>query len=135
MGVLDKLTQFLGNGVGGQIAEIINKRIPDRDLAQKLEHEITTLVIQKQAEAANAAADIVKTEAGSGNWLAASWRPITMLTFVSLIVARWLGWSAPNLTEAEVLSLWDIVELGLGGYVIGRSAEKIVPSVAEALKR
>ncbi len=46
-----------------------------------------------------------------------------MLVFVSLIVARWLGWSAPNLGEAEVLKLWDIVEIGLGGYVIGRSAE------------
>ncbi len=27
-----------------------------------------------------------------------------------------------------------IVELGLGGYVIGRSVEKIVPGVADALK-
>lgn len=132
MGVLDKL---LGSGIGGQIAEIVNKRIPDRDLAQKLEHELTTLVITKQAEAVTAAADIVKTEAGSGNWLAASWRPITMLTFVALIVARWLGWSAPNLSEDEVLSLWDIVELGLGGYVVGRSVEKIVPSIAEAMKK
>jgi hypothetical protein len=132
MGILDKI---LGSGIGGQIAEIVNKRVTDRDLAQKLEHEITTLVITKQAEAVNAAAEIVKTEAGSANWLAASWRPITMLTFVALIVARWLGWSAPNLSEAEVLSLWDIVELGLGGYVIGRSAEKILPAVAETFKK
>jgi len=50
-----------------------------------------------------------------------------------LIVARWLGWSAPNLGEAEVLKLWDIVEIGLGGYVIGRSAEKILPTVVKSL--
>lgn len=48
-----------------------------------------------------------------------------MFTIVALIVARWLGWSAPNLGEAEVLKLWDIVEIGLGGYVIGRSAEMV----------
>ncbi len=53
------------------------------------------------------------------SWLQRTWRPITMLVFVGLIVARWLGWSAPNLGEAEVLKLWDIVEIGLGGYVIG----------------
>lgn len=135
MSIIDKLTGFLGNGVGGQIAEIINKRVGDKDLAEKLSHELTTLVIQKQAEAVQSAADIVKTEAGSDNWLASSWRPITMLTFVALIVARWLGWSAPNLSEAEVLSLWDIVELGLGGYVIGRTAEKVVPTVVGALKK
>jgi hypothetical protein len=55
-----------------------------------------------------------------------------MLTFTALIVALWLGYSAPGISEAEVLKLWDIVQLGLGGYVIGRSAEKIVPQIAQA---
>jgi hypothetical protein len=58
-----------------------------------------------------------------------------MLVFVALIVARWLGWSAPNLAEAEALKLWDIVEIGLGGYVIGRSAEKVLPGIVESLRR
>ena len=56
-----------------------------------------------------------------------------MLTFTALIVARWLGYSAPGITEAEALRLWSIVEIGLGGYVIGRSVEKVAPQVAEAL--
>lgn len=34
-----------------------------------------------------------------------------------------------------MLKLWDIVQLGLGGYVIGRSAEKIIPQVAEIVGR
>jgi hypothetical protein len=53
--------------------------------------------------------------------------------FGALIVARWLGWSAPNLSQDEVLKLWDIVQLGLGGYVIGRSVEKVVPSITGAV--
>jgi hypothetical protein len=52
-----------------------------------------------------------------------------MLVFVALIVARRLGWSAPNLGEAGAFRLWDIVEIGLGGYVIGRSAEKVLPGL------
>jgi hypothetical protein len=80
-------------------------------------------------------AEIVKTEAASSNWLAASWRPLTMLIFVGLIVARWFGWAAPNLADAEYLKLWDIVELGLGGYVIGRTVEKVTPQIADAIKR
>lgn len=82
-----------------------------------------------------AQADIVKTEAASSHWLAANWRPLLMLTFGGLIVARWFGWAAPNLTEPEYLALWDIVKLGLGGYVIGRSVEKIAPTVANAVRR
>jgi hypothetical protein len=56
-----------------------------------------------------------------------------MLTFGALIVARWVGWSAPGISDAEVLKLWDIVQLGLGGYVIGRSVEKVAPSIAQAI--
>jgi hypothetical protein len=58
-----------------------------------------------------------------------------MLTFGALIVARWFGWAAPNLSEAEYIKLWDIVELGIGGYVIGRSAEKVLPGIAQVFKK
>jgi hypothetical protein len=54
---------------------------------------------------------------------------------VALIVARWFGWAAPNLTEPEYIKLWSIVEIGIGGYVIGRSIEKVAPSIAGALKK
>ena len=77
----------------------------------------------------------MRAEAQGQSWLQRTWRPITMLVFVALIVARWFGWSAPYLSEAETLKMWSIVEVGLGGYVIGRSAEKVVPSVVEAVKR
>ena len=57
-----------------------------------------------------------------------------MLTFGGLIVARWLGYSAPGISEAEILKLWSIVEFGLGGYIVGRSVEKVVPQITDALK-
>ncbi len=82
-----------------------------------------------------AQAGIVNSEAASQHWLAANWRPLTMLTFVALIVARWFGWAAPNLSEAEYIKLWDIVELGLGGYVVGRTVEKVVPGLTGIFKK
>lgn len=71
----------------------------------------------------------------SESWLTQNWRPLTMLTFVACIVARWFGLSTPGLSEAEYMRLWDIVQLALGGYVIGRSAEKIAPALLHALKK
>ena len=108
------------------------------------EDELKRMEIQNQFQLAlmaqagaieSAAADIVKAEAQSDNWLASSWRPILMLVFGALIVARWLGYSAPGIGEAEVLKLWDIVQLGLGGYVIGRSIEKVAPAIGSAIKK
>jgi len=132
--MLNALLPILGS-IGAQVAKNL---FPDpADEAKRSEAEKQFAIeAMKQAQAIEAAAaDIVKAEAQSQNWLASSWRPITMLIFVALIVARWFGWAAPNLDAEEYLKLWDIVQLGLGGYVIGRSAEKIVPAVADAIKR
>jgi hypothetical protein len=118
--------------VGGKL---IDRLWPDP--AQRDQAKLALMEMAQRGELAEftGRAEIVKTEAASEHWLAANWRPIMMLTFGGLIVARWFGWAAPNLSEAEYLQLWSIVELGLGGYVIGRSAEKIIPAAAAAMKR
>jgi hypothetical protein len=117
------------------LGSLIKSRFPDPAEAAKVEAEMTAQLWQNAHQLNAAAAGIINTEANSQHVLAAIWRPVTMLVFVALIVARWFGWAAPNLTEAEYLKLWSIVEFGLGGYVVGRSVEKIAPVVAGALKR
>jgi len=107
---------------------LIDKFWPDANEAERQKVHTFLAVFVAQA-------DIVKTEAASAHWLAANWRPLLMLVFGGLIVARWFGWAAPNLSEAEYLKLWGIVELGLGGYVIGRSFEKTIPTLADAVKK
>lgn len=110
--------------VGGKL---IDKFWPDAGEAERARLQQFLTVFAAQA-------DIVKTEAASQHWLAANWRPLLMLTFGALIVARWFGLAAPNLSEAEYLKLWDIVQFGLGGYVVGRSVEKVAPVIADAVK-
>lgn len=119
---LDPLTAGLELG-----NSIINKLWPDASEQEKARMNQVLTIFTAQAE-------IVKAEAASGNSLTSSWRPITMLVFVGLIVARWFGWAAPNLSPEEYIKLWDIVEIGLGGYVIGRSGEKVAPVLASILK-
>jgi len=125
--LLPALVPILGRAIGALI--------PDPAAKAQAEAEIAKQLLASSAELERAAADIVLAEAKSEHLRAACWRPILMLTFGGLIVARWLGDSAPGISEAEALKLWDIVQLGLGGYVIGRSAEKIAPQIAAALKK
>ncbi len=76
-----------------------------------------------------AKSSIIVAEAQSPIWITAAWRPITMLTFVFLIVySQFTGMEIPS-------DLWFVIKLGLGGYVGGRSAEKIVPGVFAAMKK
>lgn len=75
-----------------------------------------------------AQARIVNSEARSEHWLTATWRPITMLTFLALAVGDSLGW-LPNPLRDEA---WFLLQIGLGGYVAGRSIEKGIKTYKES---
>jgi hypothetical protein len=77
-----------------------------------------------------ARAEIIITEAKSESWLTRNWRPITMLTFLALVVADQTGLLAFRLANEA----WTLLQLGLGGYVIGRSAEKVGVPLLNAFK-
>lgn len=117
------------------VGQIVGSLFPDPTEKAKAEAEAMRQLLAHQGEIEAAAAKIIQTEAASTHWLAANWRPLTMITFTALIVARWMGWVAPNLSEAEYLKLWSIIEFGLGGYVVGRSVEKVAPAIATVIKR
>ena len=69
-----------------------------------------------------AQANIVSSEASSEHWLTATWRPITMLTMLTLVVGDAMMWLPNPLSE----DAFTLLKIGLGGYLVGRSAEKIV---------
>lgn len=116
------------------LTKVVGNLFPDAESKQKAEQEVMMALMSQSNELHKAAASIINTEAASQHWLAANWRPLTMLIFVGLIVARWFGWAAPDLSPEEYIKLWDIVELSIGGYVIGRSAEKIAPRLIDKIK-
>ena len=84
--------------------------------------------IQQESEALKAKAAIVQAEASSDHWLAANWRPIVMLSFAALAVLDSMGIAQVKL-GAE---MWTLLQLGIGGYVVGRSGEKIAKAVIQA---
>jgi len=53
-------------------------------------------------------------------WLQRNWRPITMFVFLVLIVFDSFGVLKFRLNNEA----WGVFQLGIGGYVIGRSVEK-----------
>jgi len=100
--------------------------------AQLLETQVKFLTYaldyeSKQLEVKGA---IIVAEAKSEHWLTSTWRPITMLTLLALIVLDQTGQLAFRLADQA----WTLIQIGLGGYVVGRSAEKVVPKLVEALK-
>jgi len=120
IGLLSGIAAPLLSGLFSAVDQVVE----DKDQAATLKNNLQTLVLQGQMKEVEAAMKIVISEAQGGSWIQRSWRPVTMLTFVALIVARWLGFTAPGITPEVELALFDIIKIGLGGYVVGRSVEK-----------
>ncbi len=121
-------------GVVGKVADIVDQYVEDKDKALELKAKIEKELVSYQTELLRSQTQIITAEAKSDSWLTRSWRPITMLIFTALLVADWLGYSAPNLTPEIKMRLYDIIYLGLGGYVIGRSFEKTLGVFKEPIK-
>jgi hypothetical protein len=81
--------------------------------------------LQYEKEMMTSRAEIINSEAKSEHWITATWRPITMLTFLALAVGDSLGLLQTPLRDEA----WTLLQIGLGGYVVGRSAEKVIKEV------
>ncbi|MFZ5653158.1 MAG: 3TM-type holin [Pseudomonadota bacterium] len=116
------------------LGKVIDRAVPDRDQANKLRAELTTQLLSQSSAELQGAVDIIKAEAQGSSWLQRNWRPILMLTIVAIVannylVSPWLNAifgadTAPILDLPE--RLWALMNLGVGGYVAGRSGEKMV---------
>ena len=118
------------NAIIGPVAGIIDKAVPDADLREKLKNEISAKLIDQEAAMTAAARDVLVAEAKGESWMQRNWRPLTMLSFTAIIVNNYL--LAPYVQAfggvAVVLDIpggmWNLLTMGLGGYVIGRTLEK-----------
>lgn len=132
MGLLKTVSAFLKPA-----AELVNNVHTSDDERLKAQNEFLKLqtvliesALEHEQKLIEAQTQIITAEANGQSWIQRSWRPITMLTFLVLIVADAFGFTATPLSERA----WDLLQLGIGGYVIGRSAEKIAPKIIEAVK-
>ncbi len=113
---------------GSSIIGLIDKLVPDPALANQLK----LAILQQQNDAITAASNIVMAEAQGESWLQRNWRPLTMLMFVFIIFNNYiLGAYLPLLHIPFAMiplppDMWTLLEIGLGGYVVGRSVEKSI---------
>ena len=104
------------------VGKIIDKIFPDADQADKARATLTKMAIDGELDELAQQAGVIKAEAQGEGWLQRSWRPLVMLVFTALIVCRWMGWAAPDISEALELKLLGIVQLGIGGYIASRGS-------------
>lgn len=113
----------------------IDKAIPDKDQAEKLKFQLNQQLLKSSTEELKAAASIVEAEAKS-NWFVSSWRPLLMYVLIFILVWNYIFGPIIKIIFGSVITfelpgdVWTLLQIGLGGYVVGRSGESIARTLA-----
>ena len=131
---MKKIIDWFSTGVIGEINKVIDNLFTSDEERLKAKNEMLKVLKEQQLELQRLQTEIIVAEA-NGNWLQRSWRPILMLAFGFIVI--YVKFIAPVFTlpipplENE---FWNLLQIGIGGYVIGRTGEKIAKEYASTKK-
>jgi hypothetical protein len=131
---MKKIFDWFGGTVIKDLLGGLDKLFTSKEEKIKAESIIKQILIEKQLELQQMQTDVIIAEA-KGNWLQRSWRPILMLSFGFIVI--YVKFIAPvfGLTiPALEIEFWELLKIGIGGYVVGRSAEKISKNITISKK-
>ena len=128
MSVLSQLFSGAAKDIIGEVGGVIDNLHVSDDEKSKAKLSIGDRVLTALSSLAEVQGEVIKTEM-KGNFLQRSWRPILMLTFGALLVMRWVGLADYTIPIDLEMELMSIVKIGVGGYVAGRSVEKVASTL------
>lgn len=126
-------------GLFKPVADLVDNLHTSKEEKLELKAKIDTIASNAQAQILNfinkmaeKQAAIIVAEATSEDKWVRRWRPIMMYVIIAIVANNYLlipwlqalGWNgAPVIILPE--KVWTLMEIGLGGYIVGRSGEKI----------
>ena len=115
---MNKILSWFTGGVVKEVGNVIDKLFTSEEERINAKNEMLKVLKEQQLELQRLQTDVILAEA-KGNWLQRSWRPILMLAFGFIVIyvkfiAPLFGLPIPALEN----EFWDLLQLGIGGYVI-----------------
>ena len=114
------------------IGKVFDSIFPDKEQAAEAKLKLMELQMSGGLKELEQAGKIITAEANSEHWLVAAWRPITMLVFVVIIANNYILppyidlFFDTNVALELPPQMWDLLKIGIGGYIVGRTGEKMV---------
>ena len=104
---------------------VVDKAVEDKDQASQIKARLGEMAMSGHMKELEAAASIIVAEAQGDSWLQRNWRPLLMVLFGVIIANNYIVVPIFNTPAAEIPpDMWDLLKLGVGGYVVGRTVEK-----------
>ena len=124
------LNKLLGKETSNLIkssTELIDEVVTSEEERSALKENLTKILSNSYTRVLEAQASVINKEA-EGNFLQRSWRPIIMLTFgVVILIAVFTETHLGTVPD----KFWNLLTIGIGGYIGGRSIEKLGSTVTK----
>ena len=118
------LPAIIGPLLSGLIG-VIDQAVEDKDQANVIKARLNELALSGNLKELESAAKIIVAEAQGDSWLQRNWRPLLMVLFGIIIANNYILVPIFGTPAADIPpDMWDLLKLGVGGYVAGRTVEK-----------
>jgi len=128
MGLIGRIIGKEANELAGTIGSVVDSLSTSQEEKLAARNQVAKLVNDSLLKVMDIQSGVMKTEM-QGSILQRNWRPIVMLLFTLLLCVRWTGWVSHEISEALEMQLMEIMKIALGGYIVGRSVEKVSNTV------
>lgn len=138
--------ELLVNLLRGPLTKVVESYVSDLELRRKIEADLEQALLAAAVKGQELGAGIVSEEIRSEHLLTWAWRPVLMLTFTSFLLVTGMVLPIADMIAGHVLpyeprwaslppGFWDFLSIGMGGYIGGRTLEKVAGQVFQASGR
>jgi hypothetical protein len=124
----------------GPLSRVLESYVSDLELRRRLQAELESRFLAELGKSQELAAGIVMAEVNSEHWLTRTWRPLLMLLLMGFLVLVGAALPLADLIAGHPIrfeprwsalppEFWNFLMVGMGGYVGGRSLEKVAGMV------
>lgn len=126
---MKKILSWFSGGLVTELGKVIDNLFTSDEERLNAKNEVFKVLQEQKLKLQQLQTEIILAEA-NGNWLQRSWRPILMLSFGFIVIyvkfiAPLFSLPIPPLED----EFWNLLQLGIGGYVVGRSVEKVAKNI------
>lgn len=140
------LSGVVSGFINGPVNKVIEAYVSDLGLRRKLAAELEASMITHLGKSLDLQQEIVLAEVKSEHWLTRSWRPVLMLLLMFFLLLVGLiipladlaaGYPIPFNPRWQALpdGFWNFLTVGVGGYIGGRSVEKVLAGAAQPVQK
>lgn len=132
------LTNLIAGPLVGKLVDLFASYQKRKATEAEFRAEVEKAILDTFDDVARSQADIIKAEMEGEGWLQRNWRPLVAVSFafiilfyglITPIMVGWFGFPPARVGDDLLKWIMDAVVICLGGYIGGRSLEKIVKMI------